>query len=143
MIYKWNILKKEFAKEIITLYLSGAKEMKNKSLEIYNPKEEERVYIDLYVPEDKKQSVAPIGSFLENLFSSVIPETKGTIIEIHKEKMCTVYPIINDNSKDNPLWDKLEEYEIDGNIYKIRSVDTEDLIKDLESVSSRQKKAFS
>ena len=140
MIYKWNILKKEFAKEIITLYLSGAKEMKNKSLEIFNPKNEERVFIDLYVPEEKKQSVSLVGSFLETLFSNVL-ETNGSIIEVY-EKVCSVYPIINDE-KDNPLWDKLKEYEIEKDIYKIRSVDTEDLIKDLEEVSIKQKKAFS
>lgn len=140
MIYKWNILKKEFAKEIITLYLSGAKEMKNKSLEIFNPKNEERVFIDLYVPEEKKQSVSLVGSFLETLFSNVL-ETNGSIIEVY-EKVCSVYPIINDE-KDNPLWDKLKEYEIEKDIYKIRSVDTEDLIKDLEEVSTKQKKAFS
>ena len=140
MIYKWNILKKEFAKEIITLYLSGAKEMKNKSLEIFNPKNEERVFIDLYVPEEKKQSVSFVGSFLETLFSNVL-ETNGSIIEVY-EKVCSVYPIINDE-KDNPLWDKLKEYEIEKDIYKIRSVDTEDLIKDLEEVSTKQKKAFS
>ena len=138
MIYKWNILKKEFAKEIITLYLSGAKEMKNKSLEIFNPKNEERVFIDLYVPEEKKQSVSLVGSFLETLFSNVL-ETNGSIIEVY-EKVCSVYPIINDE-KDNPLWDKLKEYEIEKDIYKIRSVDTEDLIKDLEEVSTKQKKA--
>jgi hypothetical protein len=140
MIYKWNILKKEFAKEIITLYLSGAKEMKNKSLEIFNPKNEERVFIDLYVPEEKKQSVSLVGSFLETLFSNVL-ETNGSIIEVY-EKVCSVYPIINDE-KDNPLWDKLKEYEIEKDIYKIRSVDTKDLIKDLEEVSTKQKKAFS
>ena len=140
MIYKWNILKKEFAKEIITLYLSGAKEMKNKSLEIFNPKNEERVFIDLYVPEEKKQSVSLVGSFLETLFSNVL-ETNGSIIEVY-EKVCSVYPIINDE-KDNPLWDKLKEYEIEKDIYKIRSVDTEDLVKDLEEVSTKQKKAFS
>lgn len=140
MIYKWNILKKEFAREIITLYLSGAKEMKNKSLEIFNPKNEERVFIDLYVPEEKKQSVSLVGSFLETLFSNVL-ETNGSIIEVY-EKVCSVYPIINDE-KDNPLWDKLKEYEIEKDIYKIRSVDTEDLIKDLEEVSTKQKKAFS
>ena len=140
MIYKWNILKKEFAKEIITLYLSGAKEMKNKSLEIFNPKNEERVFIDLYVPEEKKQSVSLGGSFLESLFSNVL-ETNGSIIEVY-EKVCSVYPIISDE-KDNPLWDKLKEYEIEKDIYKIRSVDTEDLIKDLEEVSTKQKKAFS
>ena len=49
---------------------------------------------------------------------------------------------LNDE-KDNPLWDKLKEYEIEKDIYKIRSVDTEDLIKDLEEVSTKQKKAFS
>lgn len=141
MIYKWNILKKEFAKEIITLYLSGAKEMKNKSLEIFNPKDEERVFIDLYVPDEKKQSASLVGSFFETLFSGVL-ETKGSIIEIH-EKICSIYPIIDDNDKDNPLWDKLKEYEVDKNIYKIRSIDTEDLIKDLELVSMKQKKTFS
>ena len=109
MIYKWNILKKEFAKEIITLYLSGAKEMKNKSLEIFNPKDEERVFIDLYVPDEKKQSASLVGSFFETLFSGVL-ETKGSIIEIH-EKICSIYPIIDDNDKDNPLWDKIKEYE--------------------------------
>ena len=129
MIYKWNILKKEFAKE-----------MKNKSLEIFNPKNEERVFIDLYVPEEKKQSVSLVGSFLETLFSNVL-ETNGSIIEVY-EKVCSVYPIINDE-KDNPLWDKLKEYEIEKDIYKIRSVDTEDLVKDLEEVSTKQKKAFS
>lgn len=141
MIYKWNILKKEFAKEIITLYLSGAKEMKNKSLEIFNPKDEERVFIDLYVPDEKKQSASLVGSFFETLFSGVL-ETKGSIIEIH-EKICSIYPIIDDNDKDNPLWDKIKEYEVDKNIYKIRSIDTEDLIKDLELVSMKQKKTFS
>lgn len=141
MIYKWNILKKEFAKEIITLYLSGAKEMKNKSLEVFNPKNEERVFIDMYIPEDKKQSISPMGSFLETFFSGVL-ETNGSIFEIH-EKICSIYPILNDNDKDNPLWEKLSEYEMEGNIYKIRSIDTEDLIKDLESVSVKQKKAFS
>jgi hypothetical protein len=140
MIYKWNILKKEFAKELITLYLSGAKELKNKSLEIFNPKDEDRVIIDLYIPEENKVSISPMGSMFENLFSGIL-ETKGSIFEI-QGKTCTILPIIED-SKNNPLWDKIKSLEIEDGKYKIRSIDTEDLIKDLEKLSSKQKKTFS
>jgi hypothetical protein len=138
MIYKWNTLTKEFAEELIALYLSGAKEMKNKSLEIYDPENKKRVFIDLYVPLENKQAVSCVGTFLESLFSSVL-ETNGSILEIHN-KFCSIYPILLDYSKNNPIWDKLKENEISSGIYKIRSIDTEDLIKSLDEVSEHRKR---
>lgn len=132
MIYKWNILKNEFAKELITLYLSGCKEMANKSLEIYNPRKNGyRLYIDINIPDDVKAKTCPTSFMLDTLFSSML-ETCGTLVEIDKVDMFnTVLPIIKHDYE--PLWDKLKFLELPDGKFKIRSLDTEDLIKELEN----------
>lgn len=132
MIYKWNILNKEFAKELITLYLSGCKEMANKSLEIYNPRKNGyRLYIDINIPEDVKSETCPTSFMLETLFSSML-KTRGTIVEIDKVDMFnTVLPIIEHDYE--PLWEKLKFFELPEGKFKIRSLDTEDLINELKN----------
>lgn len=132
MIYKWNILKKDFAKEIILLYLTGCEEMKNKSLEIFDPKDQKRrMYIDLYVPEKDKMEYCPGSCFLGALFSGIM-EMRGSIIEINKDDMMNLVMPIPKNDL-VPLWDKLKHFEIEKETLKIRSLDTEDLIKELQN----------
>lgn len=132
MIYKWNILKKDFAKEIILLYLTGCEEMKNKSLEIFDPRDQNRrMYIDLYISEKDKMEYCPGSSFLGALFSGIM-EMRGSIIEIDKDNMMNLIMPIPKNDL-VPLWDKLKHFEIEKGILKIRSLDTEDLIKELQN----------
>lgn len=132
MIYKWNILKKDFAKEIILLYLTGCEEMKNKSLEIFDPRDQKRrMYIDLYVPEKDKMKYCPGSCVLGALFSGIM-EMRGSIIEIDKDEMMNLVMPIPKNDL-VPLWDKLKHFEIEKGTLKIRSLDTEDLIKELQN----------
>lgn len=132
MIYKWNILKKDFAKEIISLYLTGCEEMKNKSLEIFDPRDQNRrMYIDLYISEKDKIECCPGSTFLSTLFSGII-EMSGSIIEIDKDDMLNLVMPIPKNDL-VPLWDKLKYFEIEKGILKIRSIDTKDLIEELKN----------
>ena len=132
MIYKWNILKKDFAKEIILLYLTGCEEMKNKSLEIFDPRDQNRrMYIDLYVSRKDKMEYCPGSAFLDTLFSGII-EMRGSVIEINKDSMVNRFIPIPKNDL-SALWDKLKYLEIEKGILKVRSLDTEDLIKELQN----------
>ena len=82
-------------------------------------------------PQFVKSETCPTSFMLETLFSSML-KTRGTIVEIDKVDMFnTVLPIIEHDYE--PLWEKLKFFELPEGKFKIRSLETEDLINELKN----------
>lgn len=133
MVNKWNRIKQDFLKELIVLYLKGSEELKNKSLEIYCPNENKRIYIDFYVNPVIKSEINPFSEIARSFYSGPI---YGTYFEINKTPfpmLPMVVPIFDiDASSSFSIIDSFGCKDEKG-YYWVRSMDTEDLIKELKN----------
>ena len=135
MVNKWNRIKKDFLKELITIYLKGSKELKDKSIEIYCPIKSKRIYVDYYIPENVVKELNPFGGSFTRLFYS--GPTFGNYFEINKDPFPDSAPIVVplfeiDASSSFAVIDPWGCCDKEG-YYWVRSMDTIDLIEELKN----------